>query len=105
MGNDVQERIRHRAYEIWESEGRPEYQHLRHWGQASKELGEGCEDEDRERIDRDDRDEAALLQGAGENGDFDGKDIKSQSSGTPSEVAITTGQQSVHQAVKKTEGP
>lgn len=37
-----EERIRRRAYEIWEREGRPDGEHDRHWHQAEKELeGEG----------------------------------------------------------------
>ena len=41
-----QERIRQRAHEIWEEEGRPEGRHAEHWAQASRELeaegGEGA---------------------------------------------------------------
>lgn len=33
-----EERIRRRAYEIWEREGRPDGEHNRHWQQAEKEL-------------------------------------------------------------------
>lgn len=33
-----EERIRRRAYEIWEREGRPDGEHERHWQQAEKEL-------------------------------------------------------------------
>jgi hypothetical protein len=32
------DKIRQRAQEIWESEGRPEGQHDRHWQQAEQEL-------------------------------------------------------------------
>lgn len=32
--------IRHRAYEIWEAEGRPEGREAQHWAQARDELGE-----------------------------------------------------------------
>jgi hypothetical protein len=39
MGADRHEKIRQRAYEIWEREGRPEGQHERHWHQALDELG------------------------------------------------------------------
>ncbi|WP_448206624.1 DUF2934 domain-containing protein [Azospirillum sp. sgz302134] len=31
-------RIRERAYEIWEREGRPEGRHAEHWDQACREL-------------------------------------------------------------------
>jgi hypothetical protein len=33
------ERIRHRAYQIWEAEGRPEGRGAQHWAQARDELG------------------------------------------------------------------
>ena len=33
-----QERIRQRAHEIWEGEGRPEGGHAEHWAQASREI-------------------------------------------------------------------
>jgi hypothetical protein len=70
MANDKQEKIRRRAYEIWESEGRPEGAHLRHWLQAKEELSEGEEHETlQDLLDGDDRDDVALLQGAGESGE------------------------------------
>lgn len=34
------EHIRHRAYQIWEAEGRPEGREAQHWAQAKAELGE-----------------------------------------------------------------
>ncbi|RVJ40003.1 DUF2934 domain-containing protein [Sinorhizobium meliloti] len=37
---DDEDRIRARAYEIWEREGRPDGGHERHWHQAEKELEE-----------------------------------------------------------------
>ena len=33
-----QDRIRQRAHEIWEREGRPEGHHDEHWAQASQEI-------------------------------------------------------------------
>jgi hypothetical protein len=36
--NDRDERIRQRAYQIWEEEGRPEGQETRHWEEASREF-------------------------------------------------------------------
>ncbi|WP_239986161.1 DUF2934 domain-containing protein [Paracoccus sp. SY] len=33
------EHIRHRAYQIWEAEGRPEGREAQHWAQARDELG------------------------------------------------------------------
>ncbi len=38
MSDDRQERIRKRAHEIWESEGRPHGAHDRHWHQAAAEI-------------------------------------------------------------------
>ncbi len=38
MDQDHQERIRQRAHEIWESEGRPEGRDAHHWSQAEQEL-------------------------------------------------------------------
>lgn len=34
-------RIRQRAYDIWEQEGRPEGRHAEHWERACRELGNG----------------------------------------------------------------
>ena len=38
MAIDKHEQIRHRAYEIWEAEGRPDGADQRHWLQACDEL-------------------------------------------------------------------
>jgi hypothetical protein len=35
-----EERIRQRAHEIWEREGRPEGRHEEHWAQAIREITE-----------------------------------------------------------------
>ncbi len=40
MDQDREERIRARAYEIWEREGRQEGSHEAHWQQAENELRE-----------------------------------------------------------------
>ena len=66
MAIDRDEQIRRRAYEIWESEGCPEGAELRHWQQASDEVEWGGSS-----TAGGERDEAALLQGAGKSGDFD----------------------------------
>ncbi|MCJ8518708.1 hypothetical protein ABID21_001594 [Pseudorhizobium tarimense] len=39
------ERIRKRAYEIWESEGRREGDHMAHWHRARQELDGGSVEE------------------------------------------------------------
>ncbi|MBF0373139.1 MAG: DUF2934 domain-containing protein [Alphaproteobacteria bacterium] len=39
--DELEDRIRQRAYELWEQEGRPEGRALQHWDQAAREvLGE-----------------------------------------------------------------
>lgn len=38
MADDRQNRIRQRAHEIWEQEGRPDGAHERHWRQAENEM-------------------------------------------------------------------
>ncbi|MCT7374217.1 DUF2934 domain-containing protein [Chelativorans salis] len=38
MPSDREERIRRRAYELWEIEGRPEGQHHEHWERAAREI-------------------------------------------------------------------
>lgn len=38
---DYLERIRRRAYELWEKEGRPEGRELAHWVQAEQEIRQG----------------------------------------------------------------
>ncbi|WEF23050.1 DUF2934 domain-containing protein [Paracoccus sp. S3-43] len=38
MDQDHQERIKRRAHEIWESEGRPEGRDAEHWSRAEEEL-------------------------------------------------------------------
>ena len=38
MGDDREERIRKRAHEIWEKEGRPDGEGHRHWAQAESEV-------------------------------------------------------------------
>lgn len=34
----LEERIRQRAYELWEANGRPEGQEFEHWSQARQEI-------------------------------------------------------------------
>jgi hypothetical protein len=38
MNTAIEERIRNRAYELWEAEGRPEGREIDHWLQAVQEL-------------------------------------------------------------------
>jgi hypothetical protein len=108
MANDKHEQIRRRAYEIWEDEGRPEGSHLRHWHQAADELdGEDEHETLQDLLDEDDRDDAALLQGAGESGDLDPsrtRRVRSAHAPAP-EIEITTGEKHQRQKISKTEGP
>jgi hypothetical protein len=39
QGIDLQARIRQRAYELWERDGRPEGRDRAHWHQAEREIG------------------------------------------------------------------
>lgn len=39
--SDYLEKIRRRAYQLWEQEGRPEGRELAHWAQAEHELRQG----------------------------------------------------------------
>lgn len=38
MATDRQDRIRHRAHEIWEKQGRPHGADYQHWDQATREI-------------------------------------------------------------------
>ena len=40
MTTDREQRIREKAYEIWERQGRPEGGHEEHWHQAEREIAE-----------------------------------------------------------------
>lgn len=111
MASDKHEQIRRRAYELWEEEGRPEGAALRHWLQAVDELeGEDEHETMQDLIDEDDRDDAALLQGAGESGDFDSpysdrpktRAARMDRRSTPKEAA---GAKLVPRKSEKTQGP
>ena len=38
VGTNLEARIRERAYQIWEREGRPDGKHLEHWRRAEQEV-------------------------------------------------------------------
>ncbi|WP_274424051.1 DUF2934 domain-containing protein [Chelativorans sp. YIM 93263] len=38
MSSDREEKIRRRAYELWEAEGHPEGRHHEHWERAAREI-------------------------------------------------------------------
>ncbi len=40
MDQDIERRIRERAYEIWEEEGRPHGREAQHWQQAASEMAD-----------------------------------------------------------------
>jgi hypothetical protein len=41
--DEHKEKIRRRAYEIWEQEGRPHGEDMKHWLKAFEEIGTGAE--------------------------------------------------------------
>ncbi len=50
MASDLDKRVQQRAYEIWESEGRPEGRQQEHWQQARTELSEAQSEASADRI-------------------------------------------------------
>lgn len=40
MADEREDRVRERAYRLWEQEGRPHGRHADHWHQASQEVGD-----------------------------------------------------------------
>lgn len=40
MEREIEDRVRERAFELWETEGRPEGRDVEHWLDAERELGE-----------------------------------------------------------------
>ncbi|MBX4861819.1 DUF2934 domain-containing protein [Rhizobium sophorae] len=108
MAIDKHEQIRQRAYEIWEAEGRPDGADQRHWLQACDELAGEDENETlQDLLDEDDRDDAALLQGAGESGDLDqrrARPVQTDVVAVP-DIEMTTGERPSRRKIRKTEGP
>ncbi|CAN7692487.1 DUF2934 domain-containing protein [Rhizobium leguminosarum] len=108
MAIDKHEQIRRRAYEIWEAEGRPDGADKRHWLQACDELaGEDEHETLQDLLDEDDRDDAALLQGAGESGDLDRPPAKAgQAAKAPvPDIEMAAGEKPSTRKIRKTEGP
>ncbi|EJC72482.1 DUF2934 domain-containing protein [Rhizobium hidalgonense] len=108
MAIDKHEQIRRRAYEIWEAEGRPDGADQRHWLQACDELaGEDEHETLQDLLDEDDRDDAALLQGAGESGDLEWRPAARLRRGAKAvpDIEITTGEKPSQRKIRKTEGP
>ncbi|MFK0335166.1 DUF2934 domain-containing protein [Rhizobium sp. NPDC090275] len=98
MGQDLQEQIRTRAYQIWIDEGQPEGADLRHWLQAADELaGDDTHETLQELIDEDDREDEAKR-----------RDAQIIGTTTPSSspvVNISTGREPAKTTIRKTEGP
>ncbi|MDE1991575.1 MAG: DUF2934 domain-containing protein [Rhizobiaceae bacterium] len=44
MNEESDNEVRRRAYEIWQAEGEPQGEELRHWFQASEEMGKKGEE-------------------------------------------------------------
>ncbi len=102
MADDLHERIRLRAYQLWQDEGCPEGADLKHWLQALDELNGDDEHETlQELIDEDDREDEQVRSG--------NADEVVQTTDVPSEpvreVEITTGKNPVRQQERRTEGP
>ncbi len=94
MATDKNEKIRQRAYEIWENEGRPDGAAERHYAQATDELlGDDEHETLQDLIDEDDRED----------------DIRSPTARNPGHTApvveITTGEENPTSIVRGTEGP
>lgn len=94
MATDKTEKIRQRAYEIWENEGRPEGAADRHYAQAIDELmGDDEHETLQDLIDEDDKED----------------DVRSQASRNPAHAApvvgITTGEEDTSSVGRGTEGP
>jgi hypothetical protein len=103
MADDLHERIRLRAYQLWEDEGRPDGADLKHWLQALDELSGDDEHETlQDLIDEDDRDDEEVRSG---NADENVQTAVTLSTDPMPDVEITTGKKPVRQQVKRTEGP
>lgn len=96
MDIDRSERIRQRAYEIWQAEGCPPGNELRHWLMAESELDENLTIPFEGFSVRGERDR-------GSTGDVKARPSEHASPGD--EVAITTGDEPPRRKVKRTEGP
>ena len=99
MGQDLQEQIRTRAYQIWLDEGQPEGADLRHWLQASDELaGDDNHETFQELLDEDDReDEVKRIR--------EPQPAKSRRASPVPIVDITTGREPAQRKIRQTEGP
>ncbi len=99
MENDREARIRERAYALWEQEGRPQGEDLRHWVTALSEL------------DGEDPTPAAVTENTSVLGEPDSpadtpaKTGRATRRSKPANAQITTGQENAQSAVKHVEGP
>lgn len=103
MGDEKDEHIRQRAYELWESEERPHGEDIRHWMQAEDEFHanevEKIASADKKPIEE-------LPEGADEDrGALYKADPEISAALSTPELDITTGERSPDETVKETEGP
>ena len=86
MTNDLQQRIRERAYEIWENEGCPEGRGAEHWEQACAEFAEARSEADAEQGIQGQATPESGLQEAASRGLAAGTDAASSAGGKRSRV-------------------
>lgn len=103
MEDDREKQIRRRAYELWESEERPQGEDIRHWMQAAQEVE--ADEPPPIAASRDGPDADALLNGAGEAGILESSRNENGpvSGGDIPEVEITTRAKPVSRRIRKTE--
>ncbi|RWX81804.1 DUF2934 domain-containing protein [Neorhizobium lilium] len=99
MENDREQQIRERAYALWEQEGRPQGDDLRHWLAALTEFGAEGQAQDT-------MTENTSVLGDPE-GDAGAADIAANRGAKSSQAMaqITTGEEDSHSAVQHAEGP
>jgi hypothetical protein len=103
MADDLHERIRLRAYQLWEDEGRPEGAEQKHWLQAVDELaGEDEHETLQELIDEDDREDEHVRSG---NAEYVAQPTNPTSAEPVPRVGIKTGKNSVRKPLKRPDGP
>jgi hypothetical protein len=102
MADDLHERVRRRAYQLWEDDGRPEGSDLRHWLRAAEEIAGQEEHETlQELIDEDDRHDARVAS-SGTNNTM--QPAHAPLAEPVTEVEITTGKKPARTRMKRTEG-
>lgn len=110
MENDREHRIRERAYALWEQEGRPQGDDLRHWLAALEEFGSESLTEETITENTSVFGEPDTTGGVSDvppqQGKASAKAGKSKAvPSRPASSKITTGRENTHSAVKGAEGP